>query len=447
MTPTPYRLSLHPQLEAFRPELEFACGFVDQCHPVTRSDTASPVVLHYGLAPPAGAIHIPNAIFPDGVFIDDQGIHPNFDHLRRLEEDASTPPLLPPQTDNNGQTNNGQTMGHLAYDALGLIFLLLSRLEERGNVANQADRYHRFPFTESLQARRGNLEMPYADVAAKNIAGAILATETPANLTNYTVLLTHDVDRLRGFHTGKHLAQNVIGDVVFRKDVKSAANRLWGALASGEPWEACRYVMAQAERHGFVNRFFFMGPTENNMDNTYAIRWPGKVRRLAKEIVSRGHSVGFHPGADTSANQIEWDRQRAGLEAIIGMEVSEGRQHGLLFQIESTWDIWDHAGMKNDMTLGYPAPSGFRSGTCRSHPVYSLKQRRTLALRSYPTAIMDFGFFDEKYRDLTLNAALEECQRIIDVCKAWHGDLVVLFHPAQLTKLRRQFFEQLLERL
>ena len=112
MTPASYHLSLHPELEVFRSELEFACRFVDQCHPVTRSDTASPIVLHYGPAPPAGAIHIPNALFPDGVSIDDQGIHPNFAYLQELEKNGTSPALLPPQTDNNGGEN-----GHLGYDA------------------------------------------------------------------------------------------------------------------------------------------------------------------------------------------------------------------------------------------------------------------------------------------------------------------------------------------
>jgi hypothetical protein len=440
--PTSYRLSLYPQLEAYRPELEFACRFVDQCHAVTRTEAISPIIIHYGPEPPANAIHIPSIIFPNGVIIDDEGIHPNFGYLRSLEAEEAISALLPPQSD-----DDDQPIKHFNYDALGLIFLLLSRLEERGNDANGADRYRRFPCEASLQARCGSLKIPYADVAAKQLASAILKVAEPECLTSYNVVLTHDVDRLRGFHTVEHLVKNVIGDIIFRKSIKQAANRLWFALASGEPWRACRYVMKCAERHGFTGRFFFMGPTENNMDNSYAIRAPGKLRRLAKDIVSRGHHVGFHPGVDTFANQAEWDRQRAGLEEIIEMNVSEGRQHALMFDIEWTWDIWDHAGMQNDMTLGYPAPSGFRSGTTRSHPVYSLRQRRTLSLRSYPTAIMDFGLFDGKYRDLTLSDALEECQRIINLCKTWNGDLVILFHPTQLTKLRRRFFEQLLERL
>jgi hypothetical protein len=437
-----YNLSLHPSLEQYRSELEFACAFVDQCHPVTRTDTASAILVHYGPEPPIDAVHIPSALFPDGVMIDAEGIHPNLGHLKLLETGADAATLLPPKID--GARPNGKNLG---YDALGLIFMMLSRLEERGNEASQEDRYGRFPFEGSLQARLDGLDIPYADIAAKDIASTILGTSNPEMLTKYNVLLTHDVDRLRGFDTVKYLTKIVIGDIIFRRNIRLAAERVWEAAASGEPWKSCRYVMANAEKHGHTCRFFFMGPTENKLDDSYSIRWPEKLRRLADEIVGRGHLVGFHPGTDTPTDQAEWERQRHGLEQIIGRKVYEGRQHRLLFQADTTWDIWDRGEMKAEMTLGYPAPSGFRSGTCRSHPIYSLRQRRTLALRSYPTAIMDFGLFDGKYRNLSLASALEECQRIIDICKFWGGDLVILYHPAKLTKLRRNFFEQLLERL
>jgi peptidoglycan/xylan/chitin deacetylase (PgdA/CDA1 family) len=440
--PTSFQLSLPRQLEEFRPELEYACRFVSQCHPVTLVESMGVVVIHYGPNPPAGAVHIPNSLFPKGVIIDDDGIYPNTCYLRQLESGKGDFPVLPVGL--VGLSRIGRTF---EYDALGLIFLMLSRLEERNNVAVKQDRYNRFPFDASLQARCGSLDIPYADIAAKHLAGAILETPEPECLTKYNVILTHDVDRLHGFDTKKYLAKIVLGDIIFRKSIKLASHRLWDALASGEPWRSCRYVMRLLEHHGFKGHFYFMGPTEHKMDNPYVIKWPDKVRRLTEEIVSRGHRIGFHPGAATLSNKTEWDRQRAGLENIIGMKVTEGRQHALIFDIGSTWDIWDEAGMKNEMTLGYPAPSGFRSGTCRSHAIFSLRQRRELSMRSYPTAIMDFGFFGGKYRDMPLNNALEECQHIIDVCKKWQGDLVVLFHPSQLTKVRRDFFEQLLERL
>ena len=434
----PYRLSIDGPLEELRPELEFACQYLDQCHYLSLRADAD-LVLHYGANPPQGAVHIPAVLFPEGVIVNSEGIHPDFDALDRLSGGSETQALLPP--DDSRETATGD----IRYDALGLIFLMVSRLEERGSTATDQDRFGRYPAEASILSRFLDLSTPIADIAAKDIAKALTGEVGPPSRTSYKVWLTHDVDRIRGYHTLKHLFKKAAGDVIFRHDPKTAVTSLWRAATSGEPWRAFRWIMNLAERHSHTSHFNFMGPTENPMDNQYLLRSPRLVRRLAKEIVERGHVVGFHPGADSRRDPGEWRRQRSGLEAVVGQAVIEGRHHGLLFDADFTWDMWDDEGMEREMSLGYPAPSGFRSGTCRSHPVYSLRHRRPLKLIAYPTAIMDFGFFGGRYRDLSVEEAITESKKIVDVCRAYGGDLVVLFHPADMRPPRTTFFEQLLE--
>ncbi len=434
----PYRLSIDGPLEDFRPELEFACQFLDRCHHLSRQADAD-LVLHYGANPPQGAVQVPSVLFPNGVQLKPDGIHPNFDTLDGLAAGSGPRALLPPDTRGDAPPNG------IGYDALGMIFLMLSRLEERASPATSQDRYGRYPAEASVLSRWSTLATPIADFAAKDIASALIGQPEPPSRTPYKVWLTHDVDRIHGYFTLKHLFKKAAGDVIFRHDPKSAITSLWRAATSGEPWRACRYVMDMAENHGHTCHFNFMGPTENPMDNPYLLRSPGVVRRLAKEITGRGHVVGFHPGADSRRDVVEWRRQRLGLESVIGHQVLEGRHHGLLFDADFTWDMWDEEGMEREMSLGYPAPSGFRSGTCRSHPIYSLRYRQPLKLTAVPTAIMDFGFFGGRYRDVSVDEAISESERIVDVCREHGGDLVVLFHPAELRPPRTTFFERLLQ--
>lgn len=433
-----YRLSLDGALERFRPELEFACRFLDQCHNLS-CDGEADLVLHYGEDPPEDAIQVPPALFPNGVYLNSDGIHPNFEALDKILS-GETPRALLPVKDAGDDPSN-----RLAYDALGLIFLMLSRLEERGSSATAQDRYGRYPAEASMMSRWSNLATPISDLAARDLAIALSGGAEPPSRTEYKVWLTHDVDRIRGYTTLKHLFKNSLGDLVFRHDPNSAILSLWHAATSGEPWRACRYVMDLGERHSHICRFNFMGPTEHAMDNPYLLRFPALVRRLTDEIVERGHVVGFHPGAASRRDVEEWQRQKIGLEKVIGQTVREGRHHGLLFDADFTWDMWDDAGMEREMSLGYPAPSGFRSGTCRSHQAYSLRRRRMLNLTAFPTAIMDFGFFGGRYRDLSVEEAIAESQEIVDVCRRHGGDLVVLFHPAHIRPPRTTYFEQLLE--
>ena len=445
----PYRLSLGPGLEPFRPELEFACRFLDRAHPVARSDRAE-TVLHYGPGTPAGAVEVPALVFPDAVRLDGDGIHPDFAGLARIEEREEAPRLLPPREAWTGRAagDGGPGAGAaIGYDALGLVFLLLSRLEERGNPANATERYRRFPIEASLLHRRARVDVPLADIAARDLAAALLGTPDPPSRTGYRAWLTHDVDRLRGYHYPTQPLKLAAGDVIFRRDPLLAVKRLGKAVMPGEPWRSTRQIMDLSERHGLTSRFYFMGPTRASSDSPYLLREPGTVRRLADEIAARGHVLGFHPGFRTRRDPEEWRRQKEGLEAVIGRPVAEGRHHGMLFDAETTWDMWDDAGMVMDASIGFPGRSGFPTGTCRSHPTYSLKRRRTLDLVEYPSNILDFGFFGGRYRDLGLDEALAEAQGIVDTCRAIGGDLVILFHTSQPSGLVKRFYERLLERL
>lgn len=438
MTPSiVYRLSIAQQLERFRPEIEYACEFLDRCHYVVRRVDA-PVVLHYGPAPPPDAVAVPAALFPIGATIDQNGIHPDRAGLTALETGRGPASLL-----SSGQSvgQNGRTLG---YDALGLIFFMLSRLEERDSP--ERDRYGRFPLRASLAGRCGITD-PRADRAARHLASAITGADDPPSRTRYQVRLTHDVDRLRGYHKTAQPLRWALGDLVKRGRPRAALARLRESYLSGEPWRSVRWLMARSERRGWQSRFYLMGPTENPMDSPYGLTMPRLMRALADEVTTRGHVIGFHPGFDTSADEAEWQRQHAGLEEVIGREVREGRQHALQYDATVTPEIWARAGMDTDHTLAFPEASLFRSGTCRPFSAYSLVRRKRLPLTQIATPIMDFTLFGGKYRDLDEADALADCNRAINSCKAYGGTLVVLWHTGPVTCARARFYDRLLERL
>ncbi len=434
--PLPYRLSLAPELERFRPEIEHACAFLDRCHPLVRASEANRI-LHYGPDAPAGAVAVPAGLFPGGVRVDGEGIHLDRTAFAALEDGKGRAPFLPP--DDARRRRQG---GALAYDALGLIFFLLSRLEERG--APALDRYGRFPYAASLAARRYGAAPPLADQAAHDLAAALLEQDDPPAASRYELLLTHDVDMLKGYHRPWEPLRNAAGDVVKRFDPMRAIRRLGDSYLSGEPWGTARDIMGASEKYGVPSRFYFMGPSENSMDSPYVLRLPRLLRQLSDEMASRGHIVGYHPCFATANDAGEWRRQREGLETVLGRPVREGRQHVLRYSADVTPDIWSDAGMTLDLTLGWPEVTGFRSGTCRRHASYSLRRRQTLPLEQISTSIMDFGLFGGKYRSLTVDAALADCRGVIDACRKFGGSLVVLFHTGQRRPPVTSFYERLL---
>jgi hypothetical protein len=204
--------------------------------------------------------------------------------------------------------------------------------------------------------------------------------------------------------------------------------------------------MDLAERFGIESHFYFMGPSHHPMDSPYAVRHRGSLARLAAEIRARGHIVGFHPGFTTASDASEWRRQRAGLEAAIGIHVYEGRQHVLRYDAAVTPRIWSDAGMELDCTPAYPEVVGFRTGTCRPHHAYDLVARRTLPLRQHSTAVMDFGLFGDKYSNLTDEQIAGDVAWAIDVCRRYEGTFVLLFHTGRTEARQWNWAERTLER-
>jgi hypothetical protein len=418
MSETAYRLSLAPVLEAFRPEIEHACGFLDACYLVRRTPDAASV-LHYGPDAPPGAIAVPAALFPAGVRVDAGGIHPQRSALEEMTRPGGGLRRSDPPRGPDG----------LFYDAIGLIFFMLSRVEEREHP--KRDRYNRFPIEAALFAPEDGRLEPLADYAARDLAAAITGNPDPGRRTSYKVLFTHDVDILRGYHRWFEPLRNAAGDIVKRASPGAAWSRLRRAYLEGEPWNSMRRLMSLSEKQGINSHFYFLGPSDDPMDSPYVLRLPGLLRKVASEIRARGHVIGFHPGFHTFDDAGEWKRQRDGLEAVVGAPLREGRHHVLRYDAAVTPRIWSDAGMTLDCTPAYPEAVGFRTGTCRPHQAYDLRGRAALPLLQVSTPVMEFGMFGGKYRDLSVEQAVAESVWAADVCRDFGGIFTLLFHSGQ----------------
>jgi hypothetical protein len=373
---------------------------------------------------------VPAVLFPACARIDDNGIHP-------VAEALATAARA------NGGMRPGAVGQGLPYDAIGLIFLLLSRLEERDHPAR--DRYGRFPLSAALfPAEQGRL-YPWADRAARDLAVALTGDPAPTSRTRYAVKLTHDVDMLKGYHRAWEPLRWAAGDALKRGRPGAALARLGHAYFGGEPWRSSRRLMDFAEARGIKSHFYFMGPSLDPMDSPYVVTMQPTLARLAGEIRARGHAIGFHPGFKTATDPAEWRRQRDGLERAIAGTVREGRQHVLRYDAALTPRIWSEAGMALDCTPAYPEAVGFRTGTCRPHQVYDLVARRALPLMQLSTAAMEFGLFGGKYADLPLDRAIADTAWAAEVCRELGGTLVLLFHTGQQEPRLWQWLEASLD--
>ncbi|MEQ8667347.1 MAG: hypothetical protein RIC16_16630 [Rhodospirillales bacterium] len=434
---TPFHLSVAPALVAFRPELEHACRFVAAAHGLTFT-SGDGVALHYGDNPPAGAVANPARILPAGTTLRADGIHPDRAKLQNLFSDSGlTGPLIDDVADVATETDS------VPYDALGMIFLMISRVEERS--PDTTDRHGRFRYADSVFPHLGGPAIPWADVAARRLAGAILKTGNPPCAGSYRIVLTHDVDRLKGHHTISAALREVAGDAVKRMNPARAARTFARSFLGGDPWSSMDDIMTWAEAKNLTSKFFFIGPSRDPKDSPYAATMPDLLRTCADRIRARGHGIGFHPGYATFDDAETWVAQKRGLESVLGATLTEGRQHVLRYDIARTPVIWEHAGMETDYTLCFPEAAGFRTGSCRDVAAYDLVGRESMSLRYVATAITDFGLLGKEYEGRSPDDAIAHCKSIAAQVRTFAGNLCILYHSGNRDPIQRSFYRALMD--
>lgn len=445
-------------LERFRPEIDYVLDVLRQWIgiPFLCLDENSQACanIEYSRKPSGSGIWIRECFFSKGCQIGKDGLELVRDwRTLILAENESVDclgePVLPLFAEEKLQSyvrSPAETEAgwEIHFDLLGAIFFQLSRIEELEEV--ERDHYGRFSPDQSLAFRLNFLHRPEADRHADLLRRVLKECGwVGASTKKPRVFLTHDVDRLLSFHSIRHLAREVVGNIFrSRETIPKALSGAFRQLTDGEPFTSARWLMDRAEENGVECRFFFMAGTRHPIDADYAYRWREKLTEVSAEITDRGHRIGIHPGFETWKDPDQWVLQKRALEEILNRPILEGRQHVLRFH-PHTWEAWELAGMERDFSLAYPAGVCYRAGTTRSFPAYGLRTRRAFKLEVTPTAIMEFALFMTKYTKLTRKEALDLVASAVGDHRRYCGDLAVLFHPVTVMKMKEEYLATLRE--
>ena len=414
-----------PHLTHFEQEIRYAFGYVNRYYSL-RFNSASDRVFNYG----GSESDMPATFFEEYVTIDKGGIKLCKNKIPLLDK---LWPKLPPDSNNTGPQ----------FDAIGLIFFMLSRIEERDT--KMVDKHNRFMSSASFAVKRGWQQIPVVDVFARQTANLITGQRRKEN-SQFTVKLTHDVDRLRKYHYFLEPVRYTLGDLFRRKIGMSAFKRL-KAYRSNEPWHSVNLLMGLSDSIGLKSNFFFMGPSNLSMDSPYCLRMKPLLKKITEMIIMSGHNIGFHPGYATYNNASEFEMQKEYLENIVNLRITEGRQHVIRYDCIHTPTIWNKSGMKHDYSLFYPNEIGFRNGSCRPYQSYDLMSRKKLQLLQTSTAITEFSLLDPRYNNFSIQDALDNCDTVIQNVVKFKGKLVILFHTHQTNGPKWIFYNKLIAQL
>ena len=339
-------------------------------------------------------------------------------------------------------TTDHRQLISLPIDIFGSAFFMLTRYEEI--VKPERDQHDRFPARASLAYQENFLDRPIIDeyvevlwAAMKSLWPGLERKKSP-----FRIFPTHDVDdpfdpSLTSF---KKLILSSGADVLKRKSLKQAAERSLRYVRfkkgkAKDPFNTFDWLMLQSERLGVPSAFYFKAAKNGRFDSEYSLNHP-RIQALFQEIGDRGHEIGFHPGYWTYLNKDLWHDEYQRLTEALPKSVSlkGGRQHFLRFSVPETWRKWADAGLEYDTSMGYADHAGFRCGTCRSFPVFDLRQREQLNIVERPLIAMECSVLDSKYMGMQdFESAVSYMLKLKNHCSTFGGEFVFLWHNSRLT--------------
>lgn len=315
-------------------------------------------------------------------------------------------------------------------DIFASSFFMLTRWEEYVNKIR--DKHNRFPAEASTAYKYNFLDRPVVNEYTEMLWNMLryLGIEQDRKRRDFQFVLTHDVDYIDYWRSFVQIPRRVIGELFRSKSIKQASNILSNFIQVNrgevkDPYDTFEWLMDLSEQIKVKSHFYFMSGGKTKYDNNYRID-EAKAKKIIQQIKERDHIIGFHPSYVTYNDLDKWCKEKQDLESVIEINVTEGRQHYLRFEVPSTWQIWEDCGMKIDRTLSYADKEGFRCGTCYEYSVFNILTRKKLNLVESPLIVMEGSFVS--YQAVTCGYMEEKINELLKRVKKYNGNFVFLWH-------------------
>ncbi len=305
-------------------------------------------------------------------------------------------------------------------DVFASSFFMLSRWEEYVNKTR--DEHLRFPGSESVAFKFNFLHRPVVNEYVEFLWRMIrkLGYQGDRKKRSFELILTHDIDQL----DFPRIHYILLGDILKRRNLNLARKNFNFYLKTGSnPYDTFDFLMTKSEESGVKSHFYFMSSDlKIHPDNNYYLG-SNRFKEKVREIKTRGHQIGFHPGYYTFNDMERWLYEKRLLEEAIQYKIKEGRQHYLRFAIPDTFRIWEECNMEIDSTMGYASNEGFRCGTGDLYNIFDFLCRTQLKLRERPLIVMDGTL-----KNYSIEQAVTTIKEYILKSKRYNSKITLLFH-------------------
>jgi hypothetical protein len=330
----------------------------------------------------------------------------------------------------------GENEINCGLDIFASAFYMLTRWEEY--VIKDRDIHERFPSKCSLAYQKKFLSRPIVNEYTEVIWHWLseLGIRQKRKERKFKFINTHDIDRIYLFENNIDFIAKPIKALLVDKTISSLVHHAklsFQSFQGKDPYLSFDYFMDSSERYNIKSHFFFMATKEKTKyDNGYNIS-DATIKKIIKNIIDRGHTIGIHPSYHTLNNPNKLYSEINSLRETSQSDIICGRQHYLRFKLPNTWGNWNNNKMQWDSSLAYPEQEGFRCGVCYSFSVFDILTRKKLKLKEKPLIIMDATL--QGVKKLSPDATNKVIHYYYSKVKKYSGDFVFLWHNSSFSYL------------
>ncbi|MBN8693171.1 MAG: polysaccharide deacetylase family protein [Bacteroidetes bacterium] len=352
--------------------------------------------------------------------------------IDRVVVEETPPPI---KSHNNIPYFFPQQSGDMSFDVFSAVFYFISRYEEWQKFVK--DIHGRFEERNSILYKLSALKKPVVDIWLEEFKTALRNkfSKVIFSKREFKFISTIDVDNLYAFK-GKPFFRNAGGAIkdLMRLNTSMFMARLASVLfGKKDPFDKYEEQIKLANETGTPLIYFFLYKNNTEFDRTIRPGHP-LFLQLFDKLKLEKISFGIHPSYFSSDTNDGIKTETDLLSEHSKQNTILSRQHYLRFNIKTTPQYLEAAGIQFDFTMGFASASGFRAGTTLPFYYYNFEREEVLKVMAVPFALMDGAYYI--YANAKIEEAKQEIELLIEETKKVNGLFVTVFHE-------RSFAEQL----
>jgi len=262
---------------------------------------------------------------------------------------------------------------------------------------------------------------------------------------SFAVVLSHDVDfvPVRWWDNAVQGAKTLLRHLLRQRDAVVAWRAMRGYLAATmtgrDPYGCVPEIIERERALGLRSSFHVAVGHRHFNDVNYSIK-DDRVRNYLSVIARSGFDLCLH-GSFRSTEDIRWYVEEADLLAALLERPSGSRQHFLSFNYDSLFLAQEAAGIRYDMSMGYPDRPGPRAGFSSPSFPYNLQENRPYRVLEISLFLMDVTL--SGYMNLRACSAHRIIEDFLTGLRDKGGCASVVWHPIVFGGARDPGYDEL----